>query len=91
MMKNDQLKPSLLGLFSRLYYKNHKFEPNLHSFELCLEIITFTQRYLAKHWIPDDTIFEVGFGEFIVIESIVDPYNLVAKISESLGDEAKAQ
>ena len=77
------MRHTFLGAFSRIFYKNYKFEPSLHSFELSLGILTFTKSYLAKHKMIEDTVFEVNFGEYLVVESILDPYNLVAKISDS--------
>ena len=49
ILKSEKLRPSFLGVLSKIFYKNQKFEPNLHSFELYLGILTFTKQYLKIH------------------------------------------
>lgn len=90
-MSNEQLKDNFVGIITNIYYSNDKkFKQKLNSFELCFELLQFTSKYLAKKGVESEN-FQAAIAEFVVIESIIDPYNLVSKIKDSIGNEADAQ
>lgn len=61
--------------------QNDTFEPNtISSFELRYALMSFVLKYCKKH--AQEQQFETVFNKFVVIEAIIDPYNLVQKIDK---------
>ena len=61
-------------------FYDQKLTLKLQAFETRFELLHFVNRYLVKSGTPPLS-YDNNFKEFILIESIIDPYGLVQKIN----------
>ena len=68
-----------IGLIHEILYepgKDSDFKPLMYSFDARFELLHFTNRFLKKK-------LQKYVDEQVVVEAILDPYNLVTKIEET--------
>ena len=56
-------------------FYNEKLSTKIEAFELRLQLLIFSKKYVKS------SILENNWNEFMLIESIIDPYGLVEKIN----------